>query len=68
MRIDYCPECHKAGLKYQRYPDSPYSNPPLILTLEQKIENERYHHDNAKWCPRCKEWVKPENHEWSRGK
>ncbi len=64
MQIDYCPQCNKAGLKHERYPHSPYSNPPQIPTLEQRIENERYHADGKKWCPRCQEWVKPENHHY----
>lgn len=62
MRIDYCPKCNKAGLKHDRYPRSVYSNPPIFNTLEQRIENERYHQDGKKWCPRCKEWVIPINH------
>jgi hypothetical protein len=66
MRINYCPECKKAGLKYERYPRSLYSNPPVIPTQEQKAENEQHHLINEKWCPRCAKWVKPEPREWHR--
>ena len=68
MRIDYCPKCHKAGLKY---------DDPDGRDIEGHTQLERYklwqeaHANNQtrehtyglrKWCPRCKEWVKPENH------
>lgn len=51
MRIDYCPKCHKAGLKYTE------------VTAEDPkgygiVPNE---HKWDKWCPRCKQWVTPIN-------
>ena len=47
MRIDYCPKCGKAGLKYSS-------------SERQKLyAPEGY--GTAKWCPRCKEWVRPQN-------
>jgi len=59
MRIDHCPKCGKAGLKIERYPSSPYSNPPKIPTVEQGLENGYHWKAGEKWCPRCKEWVTP---------
>ena len=61
MRIDYCPKCNKAGLKYERYPHSFYSNPPIYLNDAELEENATHHSLNEKWCPRCKEWVKTNN-------
>ena len=69
MRIDYCPNCHKAGLKYDN---------PEGKDIEGHTQPERYklwqeycdkvgkyvQHSTyglKKWCPRCKVWVKPEN-------
>ena len=68
MRIDYCPKCHKAGLKYHSNWDDPkyyayhFENGQVVEEIEKIGPPEGY----SKWCPRCKEWVKAENHEWSR--
>jgi|GEM_PF-5649224 hypothetical protein len=51
MRIDYCPKCNKAGLKWDSLDAS--SSPP--------------HPGQDKWCPRCKEWVKPVNKPYKGG-
>ncbi len=67
MRIDHCPTCKKAGLKYERYPHSYYSNPPLIPNTEQAEENAIHSKLNQKWCPRCKQWVIPLTGEWHHG-
>ena len=77
MRIDYCPKCHKAGLKYHSNWDDPKyyayhfekdgaGNTHCVDEIQKICPPEGY--GTAKWCPRCKEWVKPENHEWSRSK
>jgi len=62
MRIDYCPKCKKAGLKYERYQHAPYANPPIMPSDFEMAEN-KYHHSTLgeKWCPRCREWVNPDN-------
>lgn len=66
MRIDYCPKCGKAGLKYASNWNDPdfYSFYFVAGKPVDKIKKiyppEGY--GTAKWCPRCKEWVKPENH------
>lgn len=49
MRIDYCPNCNKAGLKYRNDKDD-YMN---------LIPN--HYANRKKWCPRCKVWVEPIN-------
>ena len=48
MRIDYCPECGKAGLKWKNL-----DNPEDPLNWKYEV--------GQKWCPRCKKWVKSEN-------
>lgn len=65
MRIDYCPECHKAGLRYAN---------PEGRDCNGKTQQDRYNdwyksgankneifssHGPKKWCPRCKKWVGP---------
>jgi len=63
MRIDYCPKCKVAGLRYcSNYREIEASNWPLAI--EKQYAPEGY--GTAKWCPRCKEWVKPENHPYVR--
>ena len=62
MRIDYCPKCGKAGLKYHNLQNK---NP------DGNTDQERFDKWNKgesltivglnKWCPRCKEWVEPVN-------
>ncbi len=66
MRIDYCPKCNKAGLKYfsnwanPHFGDYHFEGNKVVNDFEQKTAPDGY--GTAKWCPRCKEWVKPENH------
>ena len=66
MRIDYCPNCGKAGLKHFSNWDNPmfgayhFENGRVVNDLEKHCPPDGY--GTAKWCPRCKEWVKPENH------
>jgi hypothetical protein len=61
MKIDYCPKCKKAGLKYERYPSNPYLIPPLEPDEVEIKENSDHRAKHEKWCPRCQEWVRPEN-------
>ncbi len=66
MRIDYCPKCNKAGLKYHsnwndpKYYSYHFVDGKPIDDIKKVNPPEGY--GTAKWCPRCKEWVKPENH------
>ena len=62
MRIDYCPKCGKAGLKYE----TPEGRDCTGRTNEERYQD--FVNDilptpciKNKWCPRCKEWIKPEN-------
>ncbi len=66
MKIDYCPKCDKAGLKH----NDPEGKNANGHTRQQRYEvymNIRGNeiplipYGSMKWCPRCKEWVKPEN-------
>ena len=59
MKIDYCPKCHKAGLKYASNRDEALNG---RFQYEVKMIYPPEGYGTAKWCPRCKEWVKPENH------
>ncbi len=69
MRIDYCPKCGKAGLRYETSEG---------LDCDNRTERQRYEawntgdyfssYGSKKWCPRCKEWVKPENHPYINNK
>jgi len=65
MRIDYCPKCHKAGLKYE----NEQGEDPSGLTQAERFlawcddpQNYVSARGTKKWCPRCKEWVETENH------
>ena len=64
MRIDYCPKCNKAGLKYASNWDIPkpyhWEEGKVVNDYEMVYPPEG--RGSAKWCPRCKEWVKPNNH------
>ncbi|MFA5323200.1 MAG: hypothetical protein WC373_11060 [Smithella sp.] len=60
MKIDYCIKCGKAGLKYERIPTLAWK--PDTRTSEEKEEYLINHALGKKWCPRCCEWVVPENH------
>jgi hypothetical protein len=64
MRIDYCPHCNKAGLKYERFQQLCWQ--PEHRTKEQIDEYELNHSQGKKWCSRCKMWVKPVSKEWRR--
>jgi len=57
MDVDFCPKCHKAGLRYEIKHIPPWM--PDNRTAEEKTESSRGLSNNEKWCPRCKEWVKP---------
>jgi len=60
MRIDYCPKCGKAGLKYDRIHIPPWE----VKTPEQQMireENKLHYAQGEKWCSRCHEWVRPVN-------
>jgi len=64
MRIDYCPGCHKAGLRYE----NEQGQDPSGKTQEQRFEayqDARGEYQSAygamKWCRRCQNWVKPYN-------
>ena len=46
MRISYCPQCNKAGLRYE----DPEGHCHLWVELEYR---------GKRYCPRCKVWVKP---------
>ncbi len=62
MRIDYCPKCHKAGLREQD-PKGFYSDGRTgKQRYEAYLTGLKIIASNKKWCPRCKEWVEPENH------
>ncbi len=60
MEIDYCPQCGKAGLRYEKEG----------LDYQGLTSRERYNHWKEgvataaykckKWCPSCKGWVKPQ--------
>jgi hypothetical protein len=65
MRIDYCPMCHKAGLRYE----NEQGQDPSGKTQQQRFEayqNAQGKYQSAygslKWCKRCQAWVTPENH------
>jgi hypothetical protein len=63
MRIDYCPKCGKAGLKYASNWDAPQ---PYHFESGKVVNDYELHYapdgfGSAKWCPRCKEWVTPQN-------
>ena len=60
MRIDYCPKCNKAGLKYERIPTLAWK--PDTRTEAEKEECNREHSLGKKWCLRCRQWVNPVNH------
>ena len=57
MRIDYCPCCFVAGLRYDAVDPLPEQSwtPDQILTFKAQ---------GMKWCRRCKKWVKPTKKEW----
>ncbi len=71
MRIDYCPKCNKARLKYdnadgkdieghtqsERY--GLWKEACANGRSDEYLKNSTY--GLKKWCPRCKEWVKPVN-------
>ena len=65
MRIDYCPKCNKAGLKYHSNWDDP--NYYKYHFVQGRVVDECVKigapngYGTAKWCPRCKEWVEPVN-------
>lgn len=48
MDVDFCPNCQKAGLRYKD-PEGHYPNDYVPLQNSGA----------TKWCPRCKQWVKP---------
>ena len=66
MKETYCPKCHKAGLKYHSNWDDPkfgtyhFEDGIPIDDIRGIVAPGGY--GTAKWCPRCKEWVKPVNH------
>jgi hypothetical protein len=71
VRIDHCPKCKKAGLKYASNWDIPQpyhfekdadGNSHVVRDYVLNYPPGGY--GTAKWCPRCQEWVKPENHEY----
>lgn len=65
MRIDYCPQCKKAGLKYERIHIPSW----YVKTPEQQAiwdENKLHQSNGKKWCPRCQQWVTPMQGEWHR--
>ena len=64
MRIDYCPDCNKAGLRecdtegrndLGRTRQESYE----IFSRGERLTPEGYIH--RKWCPRCSIWVEPIN-------
>jgi hypothetical protein len=63
MRIDYCPNCKKAGLKHQ----DPQGRDNMGLTSKESYEKFLRHEkltgegSGRKWCPRCLGWVIPNN-------
>ncbi len=63
MKIDYCPKCGKAGLKYENEhgldPDGRSSQSRYQDWVDKKTVVSHYGYQ--KWCPRCKEWVDPVN-------
>lgn len=55
MDVDFCPNCKKAGLRYKDH-DGHY---PVDFLAHDVLSRSR---ETKKWCPRCKEWVKPKAH------
>lgn len=58
MRIDHCPKCRKAGLRWK---DAQGKLASGLTPQEEYAHLPAFRLSNAteKWCPRCKEWVKP---------
>ena len=72
MRIDYCPKCNKAGLKYASNWDIPQpyhfeqdKDGHSFVVNDYKLHYAPEGYGTAKWCPRCKEWVAPQNHPYT---
>ena len=51
MDVDFCPNCKKAGLRYED-PEGHYPSDYVPLK----------NYGAKKWCPRCKIWVSPKAH------
>jgi hypothetical protein len=65
MRIDHCPKCKKAGLRYEDPNGRDADNRTQYERICAKTAGKPVAKwGESKWCPRCKEWVKPNNQEW----
>lgn len=63
MRIDYCPYCGKSGLRHHDNRGLNANGLTDRESYEQWVSGEsKIANIFVLWCPRCKEWVKPENH------
>lgn len=56
MRIRFCPECGKAGLKWNDPEGKGYDG----LTDAERYRSGAVTDWSMRYCPRCKEWVKPD--------
>lgn len=67
MKIDYCPKCGKAGLRYEDDKGLDPSGMSRHQRYEAYLIGEKSTYGTRKWCPRCKEWTNPENHPYVGG-
>lgn len=55
MRIRFCPKCGKAGLRMEDSDGKGVDG----LTASERYERRTTRDFNMRYCPRCREWVKP---------